>query len=125
MLYAYYLTLLQDKAKEMGYNLVLYGSLSRDCDLIAIPWIDRPRPHLELIRQLDYILTGSDEYMNKIPRSYLYSVLPGGRHSYVINIRRSELDDDGNYVDMLFYLDISVTPLICSDEVRIVQQQGQ
>ncbi len=63
MLYAYYLGLLQDKAREMGYNLVLHGSLNRDCDLIAIPWTNEPQPHFELIRALDLIITGRTEYV--------------------------------------------------------------
>ena len=110
MLYAHYLNLLQEKAREMGYNLVLHGSLNRDCDLIAIPWVDEPKPHLELIQQLDFILTGRDEdYGDQLEqRYYMYSVLPGGRHSYVINLNRRTPD---GAVDHLFYLDISVTPI--------------
>ncbi|MBD2700132.1 hypothetical protein IC229_05765 [Spirosoma sp. BT702] len=113
MLYAHYLGLLQEKAREMGYNLVLHGSLNRDCDLIAIPWVDQPQPHLDLIRALDYILTGRGDDAYKEPEYYLYSILPGGRHSYVINIYRGGYRSDDSYVeDPQFYLDISVTPLV-------------
>lgn len=112
MLYAYYLPLLQEKAREMGYNLVIHGSMSRDCDLIAIPWVNEPQPHFDLIRALDLLLTGRDYY--NFPKQYLYSVLPGGRHSYVINLNRGGYKDDGSdeyEPDPQYYLDISVTPL--------------
>lgn len=110
MLYAYYLGAMQELAREMGYNLVLHGSLSRDCDLVAIPWIDNPEPHFELIRALDFKLTGRTHYTQ--PENYMYSVLPGGRHAYVINLNRGGwLADEEAYVpDPQFYLDISVTP---------------
>lgn len=109
MLYAYYLGAMQERARMMGYNLVLHGSLQRDCDLIAIPWIDNPDPHFELIKALDMIIR--DMYSDD-PKHYLYSVLPGGRHSYVINIDRGgwSKDDDAYRPDPQFYLDISVTP---------------
>ena len=116
MLYAHYLNLLQEKAREMGYNLVLHGSLNRDCDLIAIPWVDEPKPHLELIQQLDFILTGHDGvYGDRLQQHYyMYTVLPGGRHSYVIDIYRGGYhpDKEGYTPDPQFYLDISVTPLL-------------
>ncbi|MVM34242.1 hypothetical protein GO755_29700 [Spirosoma sp. HMF4905] len=112
MLYAHYLNLLQEKAREMGYNLVLHGSLNRDCDLIAIPWVDEPKPHLELIQQLDYILTGREPVLEA--KYYMHSILPGGRNSYVINIYRGGYhpDKEGYTPDPQFYLDISVTPCL-------------
>ncbi len=34
-------------AREHGYALAVHGSLQRDFDLIAVPWVDRPsEPHL-------------------------------------------------------------------------------
>ena len=108
MLYAHYLGLLQEKARDMGYNLVLHGSLNRDCDLIAIPWVDAPESHFELIQAFDMIMTG---FRYTEPRGYSYSVLPGGRHSYVINLNRGGYNKQEEYIeDSQFYLDISVTP---------------
>ena len=34
MLYAWYLSELMGKAKEMGYNLIIHGSFSRDCEKV-------------------------------------------------------------------------------------------
>jgi len=110
MLYSYCLGLLQEKAKALGYNLVLHGSMNRDCDLIAIPWVDNPQPHFELIREFDLIMTG---FQYTDPRGYNYSVLPGGRHSYVINLNRGGYNYKDEFIDdKEFYLDISVTPII-------------
>lgn len=39
-LYAYYFYELKVIALQFGYNLCLHGSLNRDMDLIAIPWIE-------------------------------------------------------------------------------------
>jgi len=92
-------------AKEFGYNLVLHGSMNRDLDLIAIPWVDDPKDEFELIQALDLHLTG---LVRNTKEQYMYSILPGNRHSYVINLNR------GGYwnfhEDKLFYLDISITP---------------
>lgn len=109
MLYAFYLNELQAIAIEKGYNLVLHGSLQRDCDLIAIPWTNEPRPRLELIQAFHMKLRDACYPEEK---NYMYSVLPGGRHSYVINLNRGGYSVDGeNYTpDPQYYLDISVTP---------------
>lgn len=111
-LYAYYFYNLKEIAKEYGYNLVLHGSLNRDLDLIAIPWVDDPKSELEMIHELHRAITGyvaSPEIWKDV---YMYKVLPGGRHSYVINVNRRQTDNNGNYQeDPQYYIDISVTPL--------------
>lgn len=93
-------------ARDMGYNLVIHGSMDRDLDLIAIAWENHPNSHMELIRAFcDYLgvpkLNAAEHYM--------HSVLPGGRDSYVINLNRGPKD---SYEDSQYYLDISFTPLI-------------
>ena len=45
-IYAYYFEALKAIAKEYGYNLVVHGSMNRDLDLIAIPWVNDPKPEL-------------------------------------------------------------------------------
>ena len=103
--YAFIYEQIKDIAKDYGYNLVLHGSMNRDLDLIAIPWIDNPKPELELVHRIDYVI-------NEIPRNaehnYQFSVLPGGRNSYVINICRG--GEWNKYQDANYYLDISFTP---------------
>ncbi|WP_285055164.1 hypothetical protein [Pedobacter ginsengisoli] len=110
---------MQEIAKELGYNLVIHGSLNRDFDLIAIPWSNNPYPHLELITSLDAFLNGTIRYPEPemFERGYMYSKLPGNRSSYVINLYRGGYyygrGNDGERLyepDPEFYVDISVTP---------------
>lgn len=76
---------LKDIAKEYGYNLLVNGSMSRDLDLVAVPWVDNPKPEMEMIQEFEEYLTGR-KYEDSI--NYGFSVLPGGRHSYIINLNR-------------------------------------
>jgi hypothetical protein len=122
-LYAYYFLALKEIAKDHGYNLVLHGSLNRDLDLIAIPWVNDPKLEIDLINALNKYLTGytaAEEHKKEI---YLYSEQPGGRHCYVINLNRGGYRRDKNgellepvqfVEDPQYYLDISVTPLPAS-----------
>lgn len=116
-LYAYFFEALKPIALDHGYNLVVHGSMARDLDLIAIPWVDDPKSEIDLIRALA-------QYMNhRAPEQkehYLFKALPGGRHSYVINLDRGgyarnehgEISDPISFrEDPQYYIDISVTPL--------------
>lgn len=119
-LYAYYFFDLKEIAKEYGYNLVLHGSLNRDLDLIAIPWVDDPKDEFEMINAFNKHLTGyttEEQYKDSI---YLFKKLPGGRHAYVINLNRGgyaknesgQIKDPIEYTpDPEYYIDISVTPI--------------
>lgn len=117
--YAVMLNGMQEIAKSLGYNLILHGSLSRDFDLVAIPWVDTPAKHIELIEGLCEFL-GVGKYVNNKKESYLYSVLGGGRHSYVINLNRGGRYN--GYVDEQYYIDISITPLADIDKDKILTQ---
>jgi hypothetical protein len=39
-------------ARECGYSIGLHGSMKRDCDLIAVPWVDDAKPAAALIEAL-------------------------------------------------------------------------
>lgn len=43
---------LQERARELGYALALHGSLGRDLDLVAVPWVESAVPAEELLRAL-------------------------------------------------------------------------
>lgn len=109
--YAYVFHDLQKIAADLGYNLVLHGSMNRDMDLVAIPWVNDPAPEVLLIQELDKFLRGISYEEVSAPRGYMFSELPGGRRSYVINLNRKRLWD-GSANDEQYYLDISVTPLV-------------
>lgn len=96
-------------AKEMGYNLLINGSLNRDMDLVAIPWIDEPKPMKEEVVAFDKYLRGIHYAEESIESGYMYSVLPGGRHSFVINLNRGGRWNQ--YLDEQWYVDVCFTPL--------------
>lgn len=111
-LYAYYFLQLKEIAIEYGYNLVVHGSMNRDLDLIAIPWVDDPKDEFEMINALAKYITG---YTSDQKETYLHKILPGGRGSYVINLNRGgyQKNNEGEplYIeDPQYYIDISVTP---------------
>ena len=39
-LYSFYFDIIKEIGIKYGYNIVLHGSLNRDLDLIAIPWVE-------------------------------------------------------------------------------------
>ena len=94
----------------MGYNLIAHGSFDRDFDLVAIPWIDNPDTEVHLVQKLDDFIRGYSYEEVVAERGYNFSILPGGRHSYVINITRG--GKYNGYTDDQYYLDISFTPLV-------------
>jgi hypothetical protein len=120
-LYAYYFEALKGIAREHGYNLVVHGSMNRDLDLIAIPWVDNPKDELSLIVALSECLGGEVMYKGiEGQKNAAVSILPGGRTNYVIDLNRGgyKKNDKGEIVDPLeftpdpqYYIDISVTPL--------------
>ena len=100
---------LKSIAKEMGYNLLINGSLNRDMDLVAIAWVDEPKPMVEVVKAFDMYLRDTCYADGSEERGYLYSVLPANRHSFVINLNRGGRWN--NYTDEQWYVDISFTPL--------------
>jgi hypothetical protein len=107
--YAVCLEGLQAIAKGMGYNLIIHGSMNRDMDLVAIPWIDEPKTHVELLLSFCEYLGVPKPMNTEGEYDFMYSVLGGGRHSYVINLNRG--GKFNGYLDAQYYLDISITPL--------------
>ncbi len=107
---------LQEIARELGYNLVIHGSMNRDMDLVAIAWVDEPKSHIEMIEAFVDYLGVFKHIENDIERKkllYNYSMLPGGRSSYVINLNRG--CKYNGYTDEQYYLDISFTPQLKSN----------
>lgn len=102
---------LQAIARDIGYNLVIHGSMDRDMDLVAIPWIDTPKSHTELLKMFCEYL-GVPFLTNTEDEPCHFSLLPGGRSSYVINLNRG--NKYNGYEDAQYYLDISITPLLLS-----------
>jgi hypothetical protein len=109
-LYTMFYENMKQIAEYYGYNLVIHGSMQRDMDLIAIPWRDNPGDEQKMIGEFYEYLTGVP--VTKPDGTFPFTVLPGNRHGYVIELNRG--DKHGNWVrfeDREYYLDISVTQL--------------
>ena len=109
-LYTMFYEHMKNIAQEYGYNLVVHGSMNRDLDLIAIPWIDNPRSEQEMIHEFQIYLSGKKvvDTEGETP----FNILPGGRHSYTISLNRGDRHGEWfRFEDREYYLDISVTPL--------------
>lgn len=97
---------LKEVAEKFGYNLLVHGSMARDLDLVAVPWVDDPKDEFEMINALYKHLTGLT-FVDK--QSAMFSVLPGNRNSYVLNLNRG--GQFNGYVDNQYYVDVSVTQI--------------
>jgi hypothetical protein len=105
--YAFVYLQLKEIAREYGYNLLLNGSMARDLDLIAVPWVDEPKDAFEMIQAFAMAINGIKPADQD---TAMFSILPGGRKSYVININRGA--HHNMYLDEEWYVDISITPRI-------------
>lgn len=116
--YSHCFNALHQIARENGYNLLIHGSMDRDMDLVAVPWVDNPSTHFELLIAFSKYL-GCNQFEST--DYYMPSKLGGGRMAYVINLYRGEINTSNDFHkrvyaedqnnDAQFYLDISITPL--------------
>lgn len=92
---------LRECAHELGYNLIVHGSLQRDIDLVAIPWVEDAVTAETLIDNLLLTTRKHNGVGYFHPTQIAPTEKPHGRRSWVIFL----LPDD-----LSVYLDISVTP---------------
>jgi hypothetical protein len=96
--------MLQQIAKRHGYALTIHGSLHRDFDLVAIPWIEEATSALSLIKAIKKAtravthVDGQDHYFKDCKPTEK----PHGRMGYSLHFTNS-----GMYGG---YIDISVMP---------------
>ena len=64
-LYAFYFDIIKNIGLNYGYNIVLHGSLNRDLDIIAIPWIDDIGDLDSMIDEITNTIGGSIMYFNR------------------------------------------------------------
>jgi hypothetical protein len=109
-LYALFYIQLKAEAEHYGYNLLLNGSMDRDLDLVAVPWCDNPKDEQDMIKEFQKYLTG---IVTLTPEGKIhYTILPGNRHSYIINLNRGDRHGEWQrFEDEEFYIDISVVQL--------------
>lgn len=94
-------------AKDHGYTLAVHGSLHRDFDLIAVPWIESASDALTLIRAMrreTRTVTAHEKSDRKWAKDCSPTEKPHGRRAYSLHVT-----NEGMYRG---YLDISVMPRI-------------
>lgn len=105
-LYAQLYPILSIKALEYGYSLGIHGTMQRDLDLIAIPWEETVKSHIELLQAFESVTGGkcaprtSKNGMVIGPYEPVYK--PHGRLSYIIALSKQGALGP--------YIDISVVP---------------
>ena len=80
---------LRAAARKLGWALAVHGSLIKDLDVIAIPWVEGAAPERELVGAL---VEASGGYLNASTRDI---DKPHGRRAYAIM-----LGITGGYVDL-------------------------
>lgn len=94
-IYAALLPEMRDAAWRLGYSLAVHGSMRRDMDVVAIPWIAAAAPAELLVDAIYQAVGGHDAY-----RPYPPSVKPHGRRAWSIHLSRC----------VHMYVDLSVMP---------------
>ena len=51
-LYAFFYQRLVPLARDLGYALALHGSMARDLDLIAVPWVEDAKDPCDLVHAI-------------------------------------------------------------------------
>lgn len=87
-------------ARSFGYAICTHGSLSRDIDLVAVPWVENVEPPKRLAEAICNLVSG--HFSQALKPGYSEEGCPGrkphGRLCWCINV--------GNGV----YFDLSVIP---------------
>lgn len=90
VMYCIFFGIFKGIAEAHGYCLYVHGSLTRDMDLILVPWVETPDPVI-------IVLKDWNETIGDTPREVPYTsklVKPHGRIAYVIPV------GGGGYVDV-------------------------
>lgn len=99
LVYASCLPQLKEVARERGYALAVHGSMKRDLDLVAIPWVENASSAAELAEAIRDAVNGQFrelEYVAPSPQQK-----PHGRLAWSIYMR----PEGGSP-----YIDLSIMP---------------
>jgi hypothetical protein len=96
--------LLLQVAKRHGYALAVHGSLHKDFDLIAVPWVEEASDPLTLIKAIKSATRAVTQHedVDHLVKDCRPTQKPHGRVSYSLHLT--------NYGMYGGYLDISVMP---------------
>ena len=109
--YASYIPSLQKIAMQCGYALAVHGSMVRDLDLIAVPWVKRPMSPESLVIMLEEGITGQRHSRSywKEHADLTTPQKPHGRRAYVIPWAHLNMKFE-NPKHRHAYIDLSVMP---------------
>ena len=117
-LYSFYFEVIKEIGLKYGYNIVLHGSMSRDLDLIAIPWEETIGDKEQMINDISEAIGGNILMQNRSVDNIegdRCGIKPHGRVVYIINLNRDfEMKFNGlvskitEYADPQYYIDLSV-----------------
>ena len=93
-------------ARGLGYALTLHGSMNRDMDLVAIPWIEEAASAEELAAAICKAVDGFTEW-----DTHPGFQKPHGRRCWLIWFKGIDIVLGGNA-----YIDLSVMPRTCDLE---------
>lgn len=96
---------LRELAFQHGYALGIHGTLGRDLDLIAVPWVQDAESHDKLAEAIRIEIGGFDEqrlYFRKTPEPK-----PHGRIAYSFYLTENDAKRH-----TLPYIDLSIMPLV-------------
>lgn len=93
VMYASYYGILIDVARTHGYALAVHGSVNRDLDLIAVPWVENCQPVNKLMKAICKVL-GSPVRPDGTPAYDTVKEQPHGRITYAI------ITNGGGYIDL-------------------------
>ncbi|MEZ5386481.1 MAG: hypothetical protein R3F13_13295 [Prosthecobacter sp.] len=91
-------------AKDHGYSLAVHGSVHRDLDLVAIPWIEdaaEPLTLIQAIKEATKTVTSHEEF-DHLQEDCAPTVKPHGRMAYSLHVTNKGMHGG--------YLDISIMP---------------
>lgn len=96
--YGIYYGIIKEIAEDHGYALTLHGSFNRDMDVVAIPWIENPKPVMDMLEEIRLRVGFLSKSTNDKPYNSMEEK-PHGRIAYQIIMGTGALD-------------ISVMPLV-------------
>ena len=107
-LYLSILPTIREVARKSGYAIGVHGSLTRDMDLIAVPWIEKPLKPATLVQRIELAVCQyprkSHFHWKTIRKSIVKK--PHGRIGICI------------YVGRHAYIDLSITALMGTNDPR-------
>jgi regulator of PEP synthase PpsR (kinase-PPPase family) len=78
--------IIRDVARGCGYAIGVHGSMRRDLDLIAVPWVEKCSTPYHLFKSLQMKIVGfmiNKEPATKKPHGRIAYVFCVGSHAYV------------------------------------------